>query len=174
MNIYYDILFKDDRSLGVAYTINKSDADFDLPYLGKVVKWSPMILDLRNGEYPDYLASNLGLRICSQRMKEVLEEKATKYDELQWLEVRIRKGKEERSYYILHFPNPPDVLNKTASILVDEDVVVKPVLSPSLTKIHSVFCYPYSSITLFISSEVKDAIEAAGLTGVEISKVPCR
>jgi hypothetical protein len=173
MGDYYEILFQEETHLGVGYTVAESDLFF-LPDTGKVKNWNPIILELRDGQYPDYLASDLGCRLCSKRLKDVLAAEASASDSLQWLDVLVRTQYEERLYFILHFPEPPDVLDKRKTIFAgDTDVVVKAVLSRDAVTGHKVFAYPKCGcLPLFISKDVKRRIRVEKCTGMDIPKVP--
>lgn len=165
----YKVLFDDRGLYGLAKT-PKTGPLFTLPDSGTVEDWQTMTLDLVEGDFVDYLASNLGCRLCSQRLQGLLESHASPVDELQWLPVNVRKGTEHHSYSILHFPNPPDVLNKEKSLFA-RDFVVKPVLSEAAVGNHRVFSYPGGGeITLFVNEQVKRAIKAAGYSGMELSR----
>jgi hypothetical protein len=164
----YKILFDDRGIYGVAKTL-KTGPNFTLPDSGTVEDWQTLILDLVEGDFADYLASNLGCRLCSKRLKDLLDSHASSVDELQWLPVIVREGTEQRPYSILHFPNPPDVLNKEKSLFA-RYFVVKPVLSEAAVGNHQVFSYPGGGeITLFVSRKVKLAIKSAGYSGMELS-----
>lgn len=166
MRRFYKVLFREDSAYGVAYAIDNC-AIIDLPYSGRVKKWKPLLLELREGEPVDYLANSLGCRLCSNRLRQILEANASEEDELQWLPVIVKHKFDTHQYSILHFPNPPCVINESASILVD-DFVVKPVLLRSAITVHAVFSYPNAGeLPLFISDIVKDAIEAVGCSGIE-------
>jgi hypothetical protein len=171
---YYQILFDDQEGLGVARTLVKGELFF-LPDVGEVRNWNEPILELQNGDYPDYLASNLGCRMCSVCLKDILARYASPADRLQWLPVSVCKQGEERPYFILHFPAPPDVLDKDRTLYAGDhkEMVVKPVLYAAHAEPHSVFSYPRGGeLTLLISTAVKRAIEAEGCTrGMEIAKV---
>jgi hypothetical protein len=172
MRKFFQILFDEQPGLGVAWTVEERDV-FSLPDAGRVSNWQPIDLELRGGDYPDYQPSILGCRMCSSELRAILDEHAAPSDELQWLPVRVSNGNETRPYFILHFPNPPDVLDKTKTIFADR-FVVKPVLSLDLVSDHRVFAYPECDcLPLFISEDVKRAIEGANLTGgMEIAKLP--
>ena len=168
---YFKVLFDDKGVFGVAHTVEKRDL-FMLPYAGIVEDWQPMTLELRQGAFADYLASNLGCRLCSDRLRNILQSHSAPEDHLQWLAVEVRRGSQNRTYSILHFPNPPEVLNKDRSIFAG-DFVVKPVLSRDAIGCHRVFSYPKSGeLRMFIAEPVKRAIEAAGCTGMELSPAP--
>lgn len=168
---YFKVLFGEDGVWGTAQTAEKGDL-FALPYVGAVETWQPLTLELRKGEFADYLSSNLGCRLCSDRLKHILQSCASSDDELQWLAVEVYRGTEMHAYWILHFPNPPDVLHGDRSIFAG-NFVVKPVLSKDAIGSHQVFSFPKGGdLPLFIDERVKRAIEAAGCTGMEFSQAP--
>lgn len=143
---------------------------FRLPKLGRATNWNPVTLDLVDGEFADYLGSNLGCRLCSSRLKSILESHASDCDDIQWLPVVVQLGTIKKEYSILHFPNPPDILHKNKTIFVD-DFVVKPVFSADAIGQHQVFSYPRGGeLPLFVTHAVKKAIESEGCTGMDIAR----
>ena len=168
---FYKVLFKEHESRGVGYAVG-IDGLFFLPDSGVVENWQPLVLQLRDGGFPDYLASDLGCRMCSERLKTILDRNAASSDVTQWLDATVIMYGEERRYYILHFPQPPDILDKTKSIFAGS-FVVKPVLSADLAGPHCVFGYPNcGKLPLIVCERAKRAILASGCSGIEFSKVP--
>jgi hypothetical protein len=55
MGNYYRVLYDGDERYGVGYV--SPPRTLTLPYKGVVKKWTPLSLLLRDGEFPDYLAS---------------------------------------------------------------------------------------------------------------------
>ncbi|MCA9007090.1 MAG: hypothetical protein KDA70_17580 [Planctomycetaceae bacterium] len=166
------MLFNDEAIYGVAESIDDTKW-FCLPYEGIVENWKPLKLKLVEGIFSDYLANDLGVRLCSERLKNLFDCHASSGDELQWLPVEVtgENGSSE-TYEILHFPNPPDILDKNKSIYA-LDSVVKPVLSKTAVSGHQVFAYPHAGeLRLFVSETVKTAIKTEGCTGMELSKAP--
>ena len=151
---YFKVLFGDQGTWGVAHTIEQREL-FSLPLSGRVEDWMPFALELRDGEFVDYLASDLGCRLCSGKMRDILQRHASPKDELQWLPVNVFRGDEQRSYAILHFPNPPDVLDKRGTLFAG-DFVVKPVLFVEALHLHDVFSFPNGGdLRLCVSEVVK-------------------
>ena len=178
--MYHKILFSDDARFGVAYLRpgKRSAVCFPegdllwLPYQGMVEDWEQLRLNLQDGEFSDYLASDLGCRMCSLKLKEVLQAHATGNDHLQWLPVTVHHGREKRVYFILHFPNPPDVLNPDRTLFTN-GVVLKAALDREKVAGHEVLTYPEGgNIVLYVSEGVRAAIEAAGCTGNHFGNLP--
>jgi len=146
------------------------------PLKGRIEEWDPLIVELCDGCFPDYLSSDVTNRICSQRMRELLDCHAAAGDILQWLDVHVRYGEEERKYYFLHFPAPPDVLHRERSTFVigEDDMVIKPVLDEQAAQRHSVFTYiGRQRSALVVAEVVMKAILEAGLTGIDFDGMPC-
>ncbi|MFO0428202.1 MAG: imm11 family protein [Planctomyces sp.] len=180
--MYYQILFDDENTYGVAYLSEEQQGNacfpppgiFQLPYTGVVKDWKRLTLELQEGDFADYLSSNLGCRLCSDRLRCIFQACASPHDEFQWLAVDVCRAAETRAYWILHFPNPPEVLDRKQSIAAG-DFIVKPVLSNAATICHHVFSYPKAgALKLFVAESVKRAINAASCTGMEFSPAPIR
>ena len=174
MTTYYHVSRHDDGTLGVAYTVEKLPLLF-FPDHGRVEKWVERVLELRQGTFSDYLSTNYASRVCSERLRAILDSHATKEDPLQWLRVKVCSAGEERPYFILHFPEPPDVLDEEACVWFRGEILIKPVFSRARLVRHNVFTFPgETGVYLFVSEEVKRSIESAGCTGIQFSRAPVK
>ena len=174
MTEVYKALYDDVGIRGVAYAEVKEARAFQLPDSGIVERWQPFVLRLRKGDLADYLSSNLGCRLCSDRLKAILGKCAAPIDELQWLPVDVRRLDESHPYWILHFPSPPDVLDRNATIFA-AGFVAKPVLSKDAVKGHHVFSHPGDGgLRLFVERSVTKAFKAAKLKGIKWSRAAIR
>jgi hypothetical protein len=173
MTSYYLVSGRNDDILGVAYTVEKVGQIF-LPGPGPVENWVERVFELRQGTFSDHLSTNFASRVCSERLRAILDSLASEDDKLQWLRIKVRSAEEELPYFILHFPEPPDVLEKEACILFDGQLV-KPVFSRERLARHNVFTYPGKYVhSLFVSDGVKRSIESAGCTGIQFSRAPVK
>ena len=75
---YYAVLYADEKGVGVAYS-RSADLLF-LPYSGTVDNWDVPTVDLRDGGFSDYQSSNFAGRLCSARLRDVLERQKSAYD----------------------------------------------------------------------------------------------
>ena len=172
---YYAIGFPQDSPYGVGVTSDGERFSFlDVPDSGRITHWEPILLNLKEGGFSDYQGSNPVCRLCSEKLKSIIENCKSAQDEIQWLPMLVRDEQgEEREYFILHFPEEPDVIDWKNSITVDRRVVVKPVFSLRKIGEHKVFNYPSGAFLGFIISEdVKKEIEKANCNGFVVSKVP--
>lgn len=172
---FYQMLYSEDRDYeqyGVAYA-SPDVGRFLLPLSGtEVESWTPLSFDLREGAFADYLANNLGARLCSQRLRETIERNLSPNDHVQWLEVYVRDGGGNcKGYFVLHFPQNRPVVNEEKSLLVG-DMVIKPVFKLDIVKEHRVFTLPGAGgPTLYVSGSMKEAIEERRLSGMAFSIV---
>ena len=174
MTQFYAILFRESDRFGVAYGPEDPPMEY-LPEKGIVKAWRPFVLRVKNGDYSDYLANDMGFRLCSEKLKSTLQENASPLDAIQWLDVLVTKQRETRDYFILHFPSPADALDRNKTIFSGDnrDFVVKPVLSRSAAERHRVFTgLGCGQIRLFVAEGVKSVIKAQRCTGIEFSKLP--
>lgn len=176
MEAYYRALYcseKEYQPYGIAYAPEDTDI-FLLPESGKELKsWLPISLELKDGIYADYLANDVGGRLCSEKLKSIIDKHLSEDDSIQWLEVEVKSNttRELKKYFFLHFPQNFDILDKTKTIWVG-DMVVKPVLKPESVKNHNIVTYPSNmGIAFFVSDEIKSAIKKEKITGLDFSKV---
>ena len=166
------------RTYGVAYV--PEDTPFSpLPRTGRVEDWETMVLMLKEGDYSDYLANDRPFDLCSPKLRDVLDNTKSEYDELQWLRAIVRKESgEEREYYILHLPQGYDVLDKEKTVYLSavdklHNNPIKPVISRKLAEKHHVFKFEgASSIRLSVSERVKKAIQDAKCEGIRFEREP--
>ena len=78
--------------------------------------------------FPTILRAIWGPALLGSLRSILASGEASREDVLQWLEIRVRSRDEERCYtFVLHFPNPPDVLDKEKTMVAGGNFVVKPV-----------------------------------------------
>ncbi len=173
---YYALHYADGKKneiYGCAYAPQETDL-FILPDSGvRVISWQKLVLRLKDGDFCDYLANDLGGRLCSKKLKLIVDRTISPKDRIQWLDtIVIDKNGQERDYYLLHFPVNFPVVNKKNSIMSDE-LVVKPVFSKNEICNLNVFTLPDTpGITIYISKILKKSIIANNCTGVAFSRVP--
>jgi hypothetical protein len=138
----------------------------------EVTDWEPLRFELDEGAVVDYLANTFAYRLCSERLRDVLEGGRGAPDVVQWLSAIVvdQRGR-ELPYWVLHFPTVPQVLNRSRSLLAGP-MVVKAVLDRQLIDGHRLLTLPKDLTTLMLADQVKSAIEAAGCTGMKFSPIP--
>jgi hypothetical protein len=172
MRRYFYLEHAEDETFGVGYALY--GADFSLLAEGQYYdNWRVVTFALKNGEYPDYLANDLGWSLCSRKLKDILNGSASSVDSIQWLDARVvHPSGESRRYYILHLPMRPDVLDGEKTIYAAKGFVVKPCLRPDAIGNHAVFSYPGATVRVIVAEHVRDAIVSADCTGIDFSLVP--
>lgn len=137
-----------------------------------MTEWKPLSFGLDDGIVVDYVPNSFAFRLCSQRLRDVLESNRGESDTAQWLPTVVsdREGA-QLPYWVLHFPEVPNVIHRTKSVF-SGSVMVKPCIDASLVDGHRLLSWPHNSVTLVIANQVKNAIARAGCTGMTFSKVP--
>lgn len=151
----------------------------DNPVLGKrlrsgglIADWPGLHFELDDGLLVDYLANSYAFRLCSERLRDVIELGRDQSDVLQWLPTAVKQpdGK-ELSYWVLHFPEVPRVIDVSKSVMAGP-MIIKARLDAKLVDGHRVFSFPNEDLRLIVAGEIKDSIERADCTGMKFSKVP--
>lgn len=171
---YYQLTYSDDYlniSLGVAYA--RTDEVFVTPICGeKINNWENIIFDLRDGSFADYLTNDMGVRLVSERFKEIIIKNLTEKDLIQWLSsVVIDKNGDTRNYYILHFPKNFQVIDADKSV-INNDMIIKAVFKENKIKYHNIFTMPScAGRVFFVSNIIRDEIIKNKITGVGFGNV---
>jgi len=165
---YYKVGFGADVGgrAGVAYIKNYTGLNL-LPKQGWVKEWETKYFTLKNGGYTDYLPATIGCRLCSEKMRSILERCKSEKDVLQWLDAEVESETgEKRHYFILHFPVLEDVLDKKKSKYV-RNILTKQVINPKACACHDVFSYiEESTISFVVSQRVREELKKAGCKGL--------
>jgi hypothetical protein len=129
--------------------------------------WTPPSLILELPGFVDLQDEYTGLRLCSQRLRDVLERNAGPNDDLQWLPCSITDPEgERRDYWVLHFPN------RGASPSTGLIPPRTPPLAPADVQGRHVLPTPSLPMRTFVVSEdVAKAIVAEGCVGLEFRAV---
>jgi hypothetical protein len=136
----------------------------------EVDDWPPLEVAVEADELIDYLPNNVGPPLCSERMRGVIEQALGPLDHVQWLPaVVVDIFGTKHSYFVLHLPDDVDILDEAKSIIVDEDVVVKPVISLAKVKSRNLVRVRKSS-TLFLTEQLRQVLYAAHCSGVDFER----
>lgn len=158
---------KDYERFGVAYA-DAGQPDHILFNNGKASETANVIeFELQDGEFADYQANNLGVRLFSQRLKEAIEGGKAQLDALEWREAVVRSGDVSRRYFILNFLCSQDLLDKQKTKFVD-DFVIKPVFDTEKLIGLSIFGVPGDDgPRTYCSQSMRDTIKGISPTGLE-------
>lgn len=170
-NFYY-VHWADKPGHAVAKGAVDREVDDRLIAGGSVRQWDAPTFRLDMGVAVDYLANSSAWRLCSQRLREVLDSNRGDRDVLQWLPVSVVDAAgAQLPYWVLHFPEVPDVIHKTRSVF-SGSVLVKACIDTGLATGHRVFTLSRYGVYLVIAGQVKTAVAEAGCTGIEFSRTP--
>ncbi len=149
----------------------------DIPKNGYIESWQPIPFTKRkeDGELADFLSSDVCKRICSPKLKQVIDQNLTSKDILiQWLPVMITKEEngDAFDYFYLHFPEVCDSLDEEETISdpdPDWPIIQDPYFS--LEKIDGKsICNCRGSSTLIMSKDLRKAIMEAECTGLKFEQ----
>lgn len=167
---------------GVAFAPSEIESVGLIPDRGEIASWTPLELSVRPGQWEgllaDFVNSNLIIRLCSRRLRDLLDRLRSEVDRVQWLPAYVTDIAGNRvEHFVLHFPEPPDVLNLDPGETIydnDSGVLIRPCLSPTKAANHKLFNIPGLEITMVVDESVKQALEAAGIQGIEFSRIRTR
>lgn len=163
-NQIFSVYYADDDTRGVAY----AEPGWNIMRSGVCVEsWVPIVLQLKHGKFADYLANNMGVRLCSTEMRNVINENRTSNDKIQWLDVNVTDCEGgPKGYWILHFPRNYPIVNERNSSFSGKRLVQAVIDSASARK-YRIFTLPGTfGPTMFVSNDMKCALEQAYLTGI--------
>jgi len=125
----------------------------------------------------DYQPNSLAWPLMSERLKSIIEANLTGNEQIDWIECKVKNGKEERTYYILRFNKMLDVLDMQKTMFVQgTDHIIRPVFASSKISSFSIFSKPSShdlwkiTLGLYVSDALKKTIQKAKLTGMDFEK----
>lgn len=146
----------------------------DIPKSGYVESWSPISFKKKSneGELADFLSSDICGRLCSPKLKQIIDQNLTQNDiPIQWLPVTITKEEsgETFDYFYLHFPDVCDSLDEEYSLFNRLGVPERIGFSFGKIKNKSI-CNCKGSSTLIVSKDLRKAILDAGCTGLKFEQ----
>jgi hypothetical protein len=169
---FYYVHFDDHPGNPVAHGIDDPAGDRVLAEPTEVINWQGIDLELKTDTPPDYLANDLGLRLCSEKARSVIDGELSAADEVEWLHAGVTDGSgRTHQFFILHFRSYPEVLDWERSITVGNDFIVKPVLSESKARLFHVFSIPGGAPRLIVSDAVRQKLQESSCTGMAFARV---
>lgn len=168
MHKYYCVNTSDNPWLAVVTSPEGIEGLAWIHSAGYIERPQPVLLCVKkHGIFTDALRNNLGVFLCSPRLRDVIEEHRSPADAIQWIESTVMDGDRRLTYYLLHFPTRTPVLHMEKTEWIKPGDFLIPVLDRELVRDRSVFnVYPDSDLWIIFREDVKAAIEAARCTGL--------
>ena len=118
------------------------------------------------------LFSATGMTLFSSAARDVIESHRGVRDQVQWLPATVTTpANKALDYHVLHTPRPPEVLDEAASTWAGPGRVIRWVLDQDRLEGLNVFRYSQAPMTMVIVRDsVWDALEAAGISGLEATR----
>jgi hypothetical protein len=125
----------------------------------------------------DYQPNSLAWPLMSEKMKTIVANNLTGKEGINWIAAKVDGIGECRTYYIPRFENMLNVLDEQKTMYVKgTDRIIKPCFSLAKISSFSIFhkpsAYDLWKITsgLYVSEELKKAIQKEKLTGIDFEK----
>jgi hypothetical protein len=170
---YYQVLFDYNATPTIEVVRASQGLDHSLIIDGKPIDArTPVRFVMPKGTPVDYQQNDLGWRLCSPRMRGIIDTHKSKIDVVEWIDALItaERSKEQR-YFVVHFPSPLPlaVLDRRRTVFNPSNprLVVKPALNHQAVDGHNVFTYEGGFEPWFVSQRVRDALLAAGCEKIE-------
>lgn len=126
--------------------------------------WEPVTLELVEGRFADYLATNLPIRLCSLRLSGLVNSYRALGDRFQWLPVNVIVDGEPIPFAALHILNGPMWLDVGHSRW-QEEKLIHPVVNRELAAGRRVLGIRDDLRSWFIEEELCEAMEDARMSG---------
>lgn len=172
MTSFFYLSWLDEASVCVGE--GSDDPGRDRAFSGRdpVQDWSAPRLVVESDDLVDYLPNNIGVRLCSKRMRDLIDANLGAGDRIQWLRAEVVDiFGTSHDYFVMHMPGHDDVLNESRSIMAG-DFVVKPVIDAEKVRGRQIFRLPEAMLTAFVSRELKEKMADAAITGVHFEAAP--
>ena len=130
------------------------------------IEWKLITLEMPYGDFPDFLDCSLNKPLCSNELKNLINENCNNKAYINWLPVNISNGVKLETYYFLHVPHfTPNVIDMDKSWR-DEDVIFAPHFKRELIINKDVFASDDDLTKVYFSEKLKKSIEKSNLKGV--------
>ena len=155
----------DDQHYGFAF----SDEDLspaDIQNWKQDIAWKELKMELKEGEFADYLVNDLNIPLCSKRLKDLIVKHADNSDDFTWYPIIIQSASswdQERYYYLKTNILLDNVIDLEKSD-IEKGIVYVPYFIKEKTR--DIFRCAYDKSYLFVSQALKDVITNNNITGI--------
>lgn len=125
----------------------------------------------------DYQPNSLAWPLFSEKLKKIIEKMLTGKEGLKWISCNICCGKETRTYYIPHFIEELDVLNKDKCFYSNNGGLIKPAYFSLKIQDYSIFPKPSMNnlwqitAAICISDKVKKEIVKSKISCINYESI---
>lgn len=159
MTEYFRVRWRHEGWMPFATAIGDPQQDLELAYVNKIPSWEPLRFAVESHDLVDYLPNNLEIRLCSLRMRQVIDRNLASKDSVQWLSAEVVDGLgNSHNYFVLHLPGRADSLEKLNMVRAKR---VR----------RNLFRVPGARLLLFVSFELREALINEGCTGLSFEPV---
>jgi hypothetical protein len=172
-NQYYQVLSDYNATPTIEVARASRGLDHSLVVDGKPVETrTPVRFVIPKGSPVDYQQNDLGWRLCSGRMRRIIDTHKSAIDEVEWIDAVVAaERRQEHRYFVMHFPIPLPlaILDSRRTVFnpFNPRLVIKPVLNHRAVDGHNVFTYEGGFEPWFVRQHIRDALLAAGCEKIE-------
>lgn len=147
---------------------------------GRVTGWREVEFVLHEGRAADCMITVEGVDLYSQRLRQAIEDALSPVDDVQWLPALVRETPDAAPVrrWLVQPLTGDELLDTGATRHAPAEMaqagltpVIKGVYSAQAVGDRQILKYPYGYPPV-VTARVRDAIEAAGCTGISFSRVP--
>ena len=170
---YYGIAGKAHSPYGAAYFKSYNELFLRPMFkVGPIESWEPPLGEFHGGPLSDLLNNDTFDMLCSAKLRDAIEGGKSDADSLQWLDAIIKDEKDrEFKYFILHLPQPHDVLDSRQTIYDTPNGVIRPAISVRLAEPYNIFRFADDDFRFYLSDNMRKVIKEADCTNVVLYRV---
>ncbi len=129
----------------------------------------PLVFRADSSHLTDYLANDLVVRLCSQRLREVIDAKRAS-EAVLWIPaaVEVPTGS-QHVYSVLRLVPDPSILDPQRTLYARGEFVVRPIFRREALGTRPLVSFPTASVSLVVSAALRSALQQAGITGLEFA-----
>lgn len=155
----------DDQHYGFAY----SDSEVlpsEIQNWPEVEVWKKIKMELKDGEFADYLVNDLNIPLCSERLKDVIVKHTNNPNDITWYPIVVWSAShwmQKEYYYLKTNILLEDVIDFEKSDM-EKGIVYAPYFIKE--KVRDIFRCTYDDSYLFVSQSLKEIITNNNITGI--------
>ena len=155
----------DDVPYGFAF----SDPSISPKEIKKVDKdlWKPIEMELRDGEFADFLVNDLDIPLFSEKLKNLTDSFVIDSDYISWFPIIVKNTRQINTYYFCKINTYCECIDFDKSFKDGEMIKIPYFIKD---KIKNIFRMQIDSDYLFVSEDLKKAIIDNQITGLDFAK----
>jgi len=134
--------------------------------ISDIESWKPIEMELRDGEFADFIVNDLNIPLFSEKLKNLTEFFVSDSDHISWFPVIIKKGNEKKTYYYCKLQTYLEGCIDFDKSVIDGEMMLNPYFIKE--KIKNIFRVRIDDDYLFVSEDFENAIVESKITGLSL------